>query len=172
VSILMERIEFICAYIDDLLVLSKESFEDHLLKLKLVLQHLQKAELKVNAKKSFFVHPKLEYLGYVINRGGMKPSRKKIKAIENIAGPKTHKQLRGFIGLVNYYCDMWIRRSHVLAPLSKLCSKNVTWKWTEAHRKAFNEAKKIMAHDVMLVYPDFNKEFVIHTDASMTMSFP
>jgi hypothetical protein len=38
----------------------------------------------------------------------------------------------------------------------------------EAHRKAFNEAKKIVARDVMLAYPDFNKEFVIHTDASHT----
>jgi hypothetical protein len=144
VSILMEGLEFVRAYIDDLLVLSKGSFEDHLLKLELVLQCLQKAGLKVNAKKSFFARPELEYLGYVINRDGMKPSRKKVEAIQNIAEPKTRKQLRGFIGLVNYYCDMWIRRSHVLAPLSELCSKNVTWKWTEAHRKAFNEAKKIV----------------------------
>jgi hypothetical protein len=57
VSILMEGLKFVCAYIDNLLVLSKGSFEDHLLKLKLVLQCLQKAGLKVNAKKSFFVHP-------------------------------------------------------------------------------------------------------------------
>jgi hypothetical protein len=61
--------------------------------------------------------------------------------------PKTRKQLRGFIGLVNYYRNMWIQRSHVLAPLSELCSKNVTWKWTEAHCKAFNEAKKIVARE-------------------------
>jgi hypothetical protein len=168
VSILMEGLEFVRTYIDDLLVLSKGSFEDHLLKLELVLQRLQKAGLKVNAKKSFFARPELEYLGYVINCDGMKPSRKKVEAIQKIAEPKTRKQLRGFIGLVNYYRNMWIRRSHVLAPLSKLCSKNVTWKWTEAHRKAFNEAKKIVARDVMLAYPDFNKEFVIHTDASHT----
>jgi hypothetical protein len=44
----------------------------------------------------------------------------------------------------------------------------VEWKWTEAHHKAFNEAKKIVAHDVMLAYPNFNKEFVIHMDASHT----
>jgi hypothetical protein len=59
VSILMEGLEFICTYIDDLLVLSKGSFKDHLLKLELVLQCLQKAGLKVNAKKSFFACPKL-----------------------------------------------------------------------------------------------------------------
>jgi hypothetical protein len=108
VSILMEGLKFVRAYIDDLLVLSKGSFEDHLLKLELVLQRLQKAGLKVNTKKSFFAHPKLEYLGYVINRNGMKPSRKKVEAIQNIAELKTRKQLRGFIGLVNYYRDMWI----------------------------------------------------------------
>jgi DNA-binding transcriptional LysR family regulator len=42
----------------------------------------------------------------------------------------------------------------------------VEWKWTEAHHKAFNKAKKIVACDVMLAYPNFNKEFVIHMDAS------
>jgi hypothetical protein len=49
-----------------------------------------------------------------------------------------------------------------------LCSKTKPWKWTDAHHKAFNKAKKIMAHDVMLAYPDFSKEFVIHMDASHT----
>jgi hypothetical protein len=50
----------------------------------------------------------------------------------------------------------------------ELCSKNKPWKWTDAHHKAFNKAKKIVACDVMLAYPDFNKEFVIHMDASHT----
>ena len=80
--------------------------------------------------------------------------------------PKTRKKLCQFIDMVNYYWDMWIRQSDVLAPLAKLTSKSVKWKWTDEHQKAFDTIKKIISKDVLLAYPDFNKEFVIHTDAS------
>jgi RNase H-like domain found in reverse transcriptase len=70
--------------------------------------------------------------------------------------------------MVNYYRDMWIRRSDVLAPLAVLTSKTTKWNWTEEHQKAFDTMKKIIAKEVLLAYPDFNDEFVIHTDASYT----
>ena len=52
----------------------------------------------------------LEYLGYWITRKGMKPLPKKVKAILAIATPKNRTELRSFIGIVNYYRDMWIQR--------------------------------------------------------------
>jgi hypothetical protein len=58
--------------------------------------------------------------------------------------------------------------SLVLSITTVTCGLDDPMKWTEAHCKAFNKAKKIVACDVMLVYPDFNKEFVIHTNASHT----
>jgi hypothetical protein len=76
--------------------------------------------------------------------------------------------LRGFIGIVNYYRDMWIRRSHLLAPLARLTSKTVVWKWGEVEAKAFRDMKKVICREVMLAFPDFSKPFVIHTDASHT----
>ena len=61
---LMAGLEFVHAHIDDLLVLTKGSYEDHLDKLELTFEHLSEAGLKVNAKKPFFARTKLEYLGY------------------------------------------------------------------------------------------------------------
>ena len=90
----------------------------------------------------------------------------KVSAIMRIAEPRTRKQLRSFIGVVNYYRDMWIKRSHMLAPLASLTSKTVKWKWGDKERAAFKMAKRIMAQEVMLAYPDFSKPFQIHTDAS------
>ena len=71
-----------------------------------------------------------------------------------------------FIGVINYYRDMWVRRSHVLAPLAALTSKTTKWEWGPKQAKAFDMAKRIIAREVMLAYPDFTKPFVIHTDAS------
>ena len=96
------------AYIDDLLILTKGSWTDHLDKLDAVLTRLSEAGLKVNARKCFFGTAKVEYLGYMITRNGIKPIAKKVDAIQQIAIPKTRKELRKFIGMVNYYRDMWI----------------------------------------------------------------
>ena len=167
-STLMADLEYVRAYIDDLLVLTSGSLEDHLDKLDTVLGRLEEAGLKVNAKKSFFAKPELEYLGYWITREGIMPIAKKVDSIQQIAEPKTKKQLRSFIGMVNYYRDMWVRGSEVLAPLSKLCSKTAKWEWKQEQQTAFELTKKIVSREVLLAYPNFEKPFEIHTDASHT----
>ena len=144
-SELMEGLEFVRTYIDDLLCLTKGTFEDHLEKLERVFSRLKKAGLRINAGKSFFARPELEYLGYWITRDGIQPVKKKVEAILKIDTPKTRKELRSFIGVVNYYRDMWVRRSHVLAPLAALTSKTVKWRWTSKEQAAFETAKKIIA---------------------------
>ena len=61
-SELMEGLDFVRAYIDDLLCLTKGTFEDHLEKLERIFARLKRAGLKVNANKSFFARPELQYL--------------------------------------------------------------------------------------------------------------
>jgi Reverse transcriptase (RNA-dependent DNA polymerase) len=131
---LMAGLDVARAYLDDLLIISTEKgFDKHLEKLKKVLDRLSEAGQKINAVKSFFGQTNLEYLGYNISREGMRPSQKKVEAILQIKPPTTRKQLRRFIGMVNYYCDMWPLRSHLLAPLSLLTPAKVKWKWTTKH---------------------------------------
>jgi hypothetical protein len=166
VSELMAGLEFIRAYLDDVLCLTCDTYDDHLNKLDLALQRIKSAGLKVNAEKSFFARGELEYLGYWITREGIQPLASKVQAMMNIKAPTSKKELRGFIGLVNYYRDMWVRRSHILAPLAKLTSKTVKWHWGPTEQKAFNQMKKVISREVLLSYPDFRSKFVIHTDAS------
>ena len=163
---LFHDLEFVRAYIDDLLVISSGSFKDHLTKLEQVFIRLTKAGLKVNASKSSFAAEALEYLGYWISREGIRPLNKKVEAMNNIAVPKTKKQVRSFIGMVNHYRDMWARRSDILAPLSELTSKKAIFKWLPKHQQAFDEMKKIIARETILAFPDFSQPFHIHTDAS------
>ena len=167
-SKLMEGLAYVLTYIDDLLVISYGTFEDHLEKLGSILQWIQDARLKVNARKSFFCQAELEYLGYWITRKGIMPVPHKVDAILQIAEPKTRKQLRSFIGLVNYYRDMWIRCSDVLAPLTKLLQgdKNTKWIWPPEAAQSFALIKKIITQEVLLMHPNFSQPFEIHTDAS------
>ena len=92
--------------------------------------------------------------------------KNKVEAIMKIAEPTNRKQLRSFIGVVNYYRDMWVRRSHTLAPLASLTSNATKWDFGPKQKAAFAMAKKVIAKEAMLAHPDFTKPFIIHTDAS------
>ena len=165
---LFEDLEFVRVYIDDVLSITKGDFSDHLEKLEVIFDRLQQTGLKINATKSFFARDELEYLGYWVTREGIQPVAKKVEAIHAMAPPKTKRELRKFIGVVNYYRDMWIRRSEVLAPLTALTSKQSTWQWGEEQQKAFETMKRIISTATLLAYPNFNEPFEIHTDASHT----
>ena len=156
-SEIFAHMEYVRAYIDDILAITTESFHDHLRKLETVLQILQDTGLKVNAKKSFFARPELEYLGYWITREGISPLPAKIEALQRIGTPRTKRELRHFIGLVNYYRDMWRRRSDILAPLTHLTSKTAKWNWTPMQQKAFDKMKQVISSQTLLHFPDFNK---------------
>jgi hypothetical protein len=59
----MESLEYVQAYLDDLLCISRSNLEDHLEKLEVVLRCLPNVGLKVNAAKSTFCTLEIEYLG-------------------------------------------------------------------------------------------------------------
>ncbi len=90
---LMATLEYIRAYIDNLLVITKSSHDDHLGKLEQVFIHLRNAGLKINIAKSFFCAQETEYLGYILIRGCIKPQPKRVQAILVLNPPKSVKEL-------------------------------------------------------------------------------
>ena len=84
----------------------------------------------------------------------------------NMNPPTSRKQLQNFIGVINYNHNMWPRRAHMLAPLTRLTSIKWTFKWTQVEQDAFAKIKRIMARNNLLIYPDFHKTFKVCTDVS------
>ncbi len=177
-SELMESLEYVRAYLGDLLCISKLSLEDHLEKLEEVLRQLCNAGLKVNAAKLTFYALEIEYLGYILTRDGIKPQSDKVQAILAIKPPTGVRQLRHFLSMVQYYRDLWARQSNMLAPLTSLVGvcgqtkstkakriKKVPRHWDKVHQRAFDHVKATIAKDVVLAYPDYSKVFKIYTDA-------
>ena len=68
--------------------------------------------------------------------------------------------------MVNHCRDLWQKRSHILKPLNALSSPNKPWKWTEACEEAFQEMKRVVSHETLLTFPDFNEVFHVYIDAS------
>jgi hypothetical protein len=93
--------------------------------------------------------------------------------------PNNVKELRHFLGIVQYYRDMWARRSEMLAPLTDLVgecgetkatrmnkTKKKPWRGDPIHQQAFENVKAAIAKETVLAYPDFLKPFEMYTDAS------
>ncbi len=121
----------------------------------------------------------IEYLGCVLTRDDIKPQSNKVQAILVIKPPTGVKQLRHFLGMVQYYRDLWARWSDMLTPLTSLVgecgqtkstkakgTKKVPWHWDEVHKRAFDHVRATIATDVVLAYLDYSKVFKIYTDAS------
>jgi hypothetical protein len=102
-----------------------------------------------------------------------------VQAILAIEPPTGVKQLRHFLGMLQYYCDLWARWSDMLAPLTSLVgecgqtkttkaygTKKVPWHLDEVHQGAFDHVKATITKDVVLAYPDYSKVFEFYTDAS------
>jgi hypothetical protein len=131
---LMATLEYVRAYIDNLLVITKGSLDDHLDRLKHVFIQLHDAELKIYAAKSFFCKQETEYLGYILTRGGIKPQPEKVQTILMLNLPNNVKELQRLLGMVQYYRDMWQKCSEMLTPLTNLvreCGETKTTKRKE-----------------------------------------
>jgi hypothetical protein len=148
-------------------------------KMETVLTRLHDTGLKVNAAKSSFCAHEIEYLGYILTIEGIKPQSKKLQAILTLNQPNNIKELRNFLGKVQYYRDMWARHSEILAPLTDLVGKcketkttrmNKTkkkpWQWDLTHQQVFDNVKAAIAKGTVLAYWNFLKPFEIYTDAS------
>ncbi len=131
---LMASLKFVQVYMDNLLIIRRGTLDEHLQKMETVLTRLRDAGLKVNAAKSLFDAHEIEYLGYILTRKGIKPQPKKMQVILTLSPPNKVKELRHFLGMVQYYRDMWARCSEMLAPLTDLLGECGEMKITKMNK--------------------------------------
>ncbi|GFW23684.1 retrovirus-related Pol polyprotein from transposon 297 [Trichonephila clavipes] len=153
-------------YLDDIIVFS-ETFEDHLIRLRLVLKCLQEAGLKLNSKKCLFAAQEVKILGHLVSSNGVRPDPDKIKAVRNFPTPKNIHDIRSFLGLCSYFFRRFIKGFCYLAePLQSLLKSGVEFHWGPEEVEAFNSLKKALTSDPVLGMYDERASTEIHTDAS------
>ena len=152
-------------FVDDLLCMS-EDFDQHIDNLDELFTRFEQHGLTLNLEKSRFLRPKVTFLGHILTPVGILPDPEKISAIKNFPSPKAIKQLRGFLGLINFYSKFTKEHAGVTFPLLPLLRKNYKWKWGEEENTAFVNIKEKFCSNVILHYPDRHQTFYLQTDAS------
>ncbi|CAM4590109.1 unnamed protein product [Lepidochelys kempii] len=158
--------EYAVTYLDDVAIFS-DSWAEHLEHLQKVLQCIREAGLTVKAKCQIGLN-RVTYLGYQVGQGTIRPLQAKVAAIQKWPLPKSKKQVQSFLGLASYYRRFVPQYSQIAAPLTDLMKKKQpnAVQWTEECQKAFNQLKATLMSDPVLRAPDFDKPFLVTTDAS------
>ncbi|CAF2136139.1 unnamed protein product, partial [Rotaria magnacalcarata] len=160
--------ECIC-YIDDALILGS-TFEEHFKNLNNVLECLSQHGLKIKPAKCFLFRKEVKFLGYEVSQKGIMPDKKNIEGITNFPIPKTVKQVRSFLGIVNFYRLHIPNCATIQKPLSELTGKAKTLVWNDKAENAFNQLKKLLTSPQLLAYPNYesSEPLEIHVDSSLT----
>ena len=159
--------DFCSAYIDDILIYSSGTLQDHREKVKSVLSRLQEAGLQCDLDKCEFEVQSTKYLGLIIEAGkGVRMDPDKLKAIQEWEVPTTVKGVRSFLGFANFYRRFIQGFSDVVRPLTDLTQKNQPWQWTLQAEEAFQRLKRIFLTEPALAQFDFEKITRIETDSS------
>lgn len=159
-------LDFVHVYIDDLLIASS-NVDEHYHHLTLLFQRLSDHRIVVNPDKCEFGKKELIFLGHTISKEGIKPCEDKVRAVLDYPMPDSIKELRAFLGLVNFYRRFIPHAAERLFPLTDLLRGNPRKLiLTDAARVAFTEIKTILAETTLLMHPDPSATLSIAVDAS------
>ncbi|UYV85023.1 hypothetical protein LAZ67_X004325 [Cordylochernes scorpioides] len=152
-------------YLDDIVVYSK-SFNEHLHRLEIILQCLDKAELRLNPKKCLFGTKRIRVFGHLVDSKGIYPDPEKIEAIAKFPTPKSITDVRSFIGLCSYYRRFIENFAEKAAPLHEVLKKDNKFTWNSDQQDAFDSLKKALMSEPVLAYFEEQLPTELHTDAS------
>lgn len=168
----LHGLEFCYAYIDDILIASatKEEHEKHLRKL---FTRLDEYGIRVNPAKCIFGAEQVKFLGYLVSAEGTKPLQEKVQAIQNFAKPSNAKQLRQFLGTINFYRRFISGAAKDQAALNDMLKGPKTKgkapiEWTPEREQAFENCKSSLSRATLLAHPNPEAELTVTTDASDT----
>ena len=154
-------------YLDDILVYSK-SFEEHLEHIQEVMKRLQKAGLKIKPNKCVFAAEEVKYLGHRVSANGIHCDHMKIAAVKKMPLPSNKKDLLTFLGLAQYYRRFIPNLARMSKPLYEMVKKNANFVYNKDRKQAFANIKQKLIESPVMAHPDFDKEFVVATDACQT----
>ena len=158
-------------YLDDVIVFSQTE-EEHLHRLRVVFGRFLEHRLKLKPSKCHFLQDEITFLGHEISADGMRPGTANLKAIAEMAPPKTYTEIQCFTGMTGFFRRFIKGYSKIAKPLNDLLEgkasklKNEELELMPEALQAFKDLKKKSMTAPILVFANFKKPFRLETDAS------
>lgn len=164
---LLAGIEGVAVFLDDV-CLTGASEKEHLSRLQTVFQRFKDAGLKLQKDKCVFFQKSVKYLGHIIDKHGLHKCPSKVEAINKAPRPTNTKELKRFLGMVNYYRSFVPNASSILSPLNCLLRADTDWEWGDSQQRAFEQIKHELSSDKVLTHFNPNAQLVLTVDAGPT----
>ncbi|KAG2394489.1 RNA-directed DNA polymerase-like protein [Vigna angularis] len=148
-------------YVDDMIAKS-ESEEEHVLNLKKLFERLRKYKLRLNPAKCTFGVKSGKLLGFVVSQKGIEVDPDKVRAISEMPAPSTEKEVRGFLGRLNYIARFISQLTATCEPMFKLLRKNQVMVWNEDCQAAFERIKQYLKDPPVLRPPEPGKPLILY----------
>lgn len=164
-------VEGVVCVADDIVVIgcgltNEDAMASHDSRMRALLKRCEELNIKLNPEKIQLRQKSIKFLGHIVTDQGLLPDPMKIHSVAEMKEPQNEKELRSFLGFVQYLSKFLYNLAPIAVCLRE-ATKGETWNWTEAQSKAFAKAKALItAEPVMLQYYDPTKELTVHCDAS------
>ena len=162
--------EFCQVFLDDILIFSK-TFSEHIDHLSAIFRTLSAAKLVLNATKCELVVQQVVVLGHLVSETDIKPTQDAVRAILELAEPRTLKQANKFLGGLAYYRKFVPDFARIAAPIHQVTNltrnRRHFFKWGPEQSKAFHELRILLTTKPLFLHfpiPDFPLHLA--TDAS------
>ena len=153
------------AYLDDIVIFSPD-FETHLKDLAEVFEKIKAANLKIKPPKCSFAKTGIGYLGFVISEKGVECDPANTDKVASFHEPRCRKEVRSFLGLTSYYRKFIRNYAFIAKPLYELTKEDTDFRWGEREQHSFERLQAALVSPPILAFPDFEKQFIVTTDAS------
>ena len=166
VDSLFANVKGVHTYQDDL-ILSTTTRAGMIKLVKEVFQILSANSLYVKQEKVKLMQTSCNILGFNVSFNKVMPTETLVKKIVDYPCPRNMTELKGFLGLVQFYHDLIPDYTESLLPLSRLAQEKVPWRWTQHQEDAFHRVKTlIQSPELQVCLPDPRKPFVMFVDSS------
>ena len=130
-------------YVDDM-VAKSQTEGGHIEGLLKLFQRLRKYHLRLNPNKCTFNVWLRKLLGFIVSQKGIEVDPDKVKVIQEMPAPRTEKQVRGFLGRLNYISRFISHMTATCELIFKLLKKDQGYVWTNDCQRAFESIKEYM----------------------------
>jgi len=152
-------------YLDDVIIIGK-TFTEHLQHLRAVFERFREAGLKLKPKKCQFCAQQVGFLGHIVSADGVRTDPAKTEKVAQWPIPTSRREVQQFLGLANYYRRFVKDFASIAKPLHRLTEKTAKFDWTDECLAAFKELRNKLTTAPVLAFPDYNRPFLLDTDAS------